>query len=75
MALVAKGSVDAYFECGIHCWDIAAGDIIVKEAGGVVIDIAGGPLDLMSRRVLCAGTDKLAQQIANSVEPLTLERD
>ena len=41
MALVAKGSVDAYFECGIHCWDIAAGDIIVKEAGGVVIDIAG----------------------------------
>lgn len=41
MALVALGSSDAYFEFGIHAWDVAAGDIIVKEAGGVVIDPAG----------------------------------
>lgn len=41
MALVALGSSDAYFEFGIHAWDVAAGDLIVREAGGVVIDPAG----------------------------------
>ena len=37
MCMVACGSVDGYFEYGIHCWDIAAGDIIVREAGGVTL--------------------------------------
>lgn len=37
MCLVASGQADAYYEYGIHCWDIAAGDIIVREAGGVVM--------------------------------------
>lgn len=35
MCMVAMGAADAYFEYGIHCWDVAAGDIIVREAGGV----------------------------------------
>jgi fructose-1,6-bisphosphatase/inositol monophosphatase family enzyme len=41
MAMVAMGASDAYIEFGIHAWDIAAGDLIVREAGGVVIDPAG----------------------------------
>ena len=41
MCMVASGSVDAYYEIGMHCWDIAAGDLIIQEAGGVVIDISG----------------------------------
>lgn len=41
MAMVAGGSVDAYFEFGIHAWDIAAGALIVREAGGTVMDPAG----------------------------------
>lgn len=36
MAYVAAGRYDAYYEVGISAWDIAAGVIIVKEAGGVV---------------------------------------
>lgn len=63
MAMVAIGGADAMYEYGIHAWDIAAADIIIREAGGVVIDPAGGPLDLMSRRVLCAATQELADQI------------
>lgn len=39
--MVALGGVDAYCEFGIHAWDIAAGDLLVREAGGVVIDPAG----------------------------------
>lgn len=41
MCLVATGSVEAFFEIGIHCWDIAAGAVIVKEAGGVLMDVDG----------------------------------
>ena len=37
MCMVACGSADAYFEYGIHCWDIAAADVIVREAGGVTM--------------------------------------
>ena len=38
LAFIAKGSIDALLDYGLHAWDIAAGIIIVQEAGGVVID-------------------------------------
>ena len=41
MAVVASGNIDGYYESGIHCWDIAAGLLIVVEAGGVVVDTSG----------------------------------
>lgn len=41
MTMVAMGAADANFEFGIHAWDIAAGALIVEEAGGAVIDPAG----------------------------------
>lgn len=41
MAMVALGGVDGFYEFGIHAWDMAAGDLLVREAGGVVIDPAG----------------------------------
>ncbi|ETN59471.1 inositol monophosphatase [Anopheles darlingi] len=63
MAMVALGGADFNYEFGIHAWDIAAGDLLVREAGGVCLDPAGGPLDLMSRRVLCASTQQLADQV------------
>lgn len=61
MAMVALGGADCNYEYGVHAWDIAAGDLIVREAGGVTMDPAGGPLDLMSRRVLAASSPELAQ--------------
>lgn len=75
MANVALGGSDAYFEFGIHAWDIAAGDIIVREAGGVCIDPAGGPLDLLSRRVICAATAELAKELSKSLQQYYPERD
>ena len=39
MAYVAAGRYDGYFENNLHLWDIAAGIILVKEAGGIVNDI------------------------------------
>ncbi|EFN83275.1 Inositol monophosphatase [Harpegnathos saltator] len=64
MCMVALGGADVYFEFGIHAWDIAAGDLIVREAGGVSIDPAGGAFDVMSRRILCASSIELAQKLS-----------
>jgi len=36
MCSVAAGRTDAYWEFGIHAWDIAAAELIVREAGGYV---------------------------------------
>lgn len=41
MCLVASGCVEAYYEIGIHVWDVAAGSLIVSEAGGVLMDVEG----------------------------------
>ena len=41
MCLVAAGAADAYYEMGIHCWDVAGAGIIVTEAGGVLLDVTG----------------------------------
>jgi len=53
MAYIACGRTDIYCEKGIHAWDIAAGIIIVVEAGGIVRAINGDTLDICSRQVLC----------------------
>lgn len=41
MCLVAAGGADAYYEMGIHCWDMAGAGIIITEAGGVLLDASG----------------------------------
>lgn len=42
IAYVAAGRFDAYWELGIKPWDIAAGIVMVEEAGGIVTDLHGG---------------------------------
>lgn len=57
MAFVALGSCDVYFEFGTHAWDVAAGDLLVREAGGVVIDPAGTTMGFkITRNPLSDGT-------------------
>lgn len=75
MCMVALGGADIYFEFGIHAWDVAAGDLIVREAGGVSIDPAGGPFDVMSRRTLCASSNELAQEFSKIIIQHYPERD
>ena len=54
MAWVACGRHDAYWEQTVSAWDMAAGTIIVQEAGGLVTDTLGGKLDLMGGSVLAS---------------------
>ncbi len=58
LAYVAAGRYDGYFELGLSPWDIAAGIILVREAGGYVSEIAGGHHMLQSGSIL-AGNDHL----------------
>jgi myo-inositol-1(or 4)-monophosphatase len=58
LAYVAAGRYDGYFELGLSPWDIAAGILLVREAGGYVSEIAGGHHMLQSGSVL-AGNDHL----------------
>ncbi|MBE7448686.1 MAG: inositol monophosphatase [Kofleriaceae bacterium] len=43
LCLVASGALDGYWERRLHAWDVAAGALIVAEAGGRVTDTRGGP--------------------------------
>ncbi len=45
LALVADGSYDGYWESRLNPWDIAAGSLLVKEAGGVLTDLEGEAFD------------------------------
>nr|XP_020643205.1 inositol monophosphatase 1 [Pogona vitticeps] len=75
MCLVATGGADAYYEMGIHCWDMAGAGIIITEAGGVLLDVSGGPFDLMSRRIIAANSQALAEQIAKQLQAIPYQRD
>ena len=44
MCYVACGRLDGYFEENLHDWDIAAGDLIAREAGCLTGDFSGGPI-------------------------------
>ena len=52
LAFVAAGKVDGYWERGLEIWDLAAGAIIVKEAGGVVSNYPNGEFNISSGRIL-----------------------
>jgi myo-inositol-1(or 4)-monophosphatase len=43
LAWVAAGVFDGFFELALSAWDVAAGGLLIEEAGGVVTDWAGGP--------------------------------
>eukprot|EP00899_Mesostigma_viride_P018536 jgi/Mesvir1/26684/Mv20465-RA.1 len=62
---VACGRLDAFFEIGFGgCWDVAAGAIILQEAGGKVADpLTGGAFDLMARKVLGTNSGLLSSMV------------
>lgn len=62
MAHVAAGRLDGYVAAGPHAWDVAAGVIIVREAGGQVTDFKGGPR-WMDNRQIVAGPPDLHRQL------------
>src|SRR5690606_18765323 len=58
LAYVAAGRLDAYWEYGLQEWDIAAGILLVQEAGGLLSDPQGG-LNFQKEGNLVCATPKL----------------
>lgn len=54
LAYVAAGRFDGFWEMNLQEWDIAAGTLLVKEAGGLVSDFQGGNNYLKSGHIVCA---------------------
>ena len=69
MAYVACGRFDAYWEQSVSAWDMAAGVVIVREAGGLVTNTAGGRLDLNGGTVLAA-TPQIQAELLESLRPI-----
>ncbi|GAA4286095.1 inositol monophosphatase family protein [Georgenia daeguensis] len=61
LCLVADGRLDAYYESGLNPWDMAAGSLVVAEAGGVVQGLDGGPA---SAAMTVAGPGALVDELA-----------
>jgi len=66
LAYTAAGIFDAYAEFGIHAWDIAAGSLLVTEAGGKVSKVNGDTLDVFGREIL-ASNSQLHHKIIENV--------
>jgi myo-inositol-1(or 4)-monophosphatase len=56
LAYVACGRLDLFWEFSLNPWDMAAGVLLVREAGGTVTDMHGGPFDLRGKHVLADNT-------------------
>jgi myo-inositol-1(or 4)-monophosphatase len=63
LAYVACGRLDAFWELGLNSWDMAAGVLLVQEAGGVVTELYGGDDPLKTGNVLAANT-RMHEQLA-----------
>ena len=73
LAYVACGRADAYFEAGLQPWDIAAGVLLVREAGGRVADFRGsapGKMDIAESRgrQVVAGNIKITDPLLKTIQ-------
>jgi myo-inositol-1(or 4)-monophosphatase len=72
LCAVASGRLDAFYERGLHPWDIAAGILMITEAGGRVVGPAGGP---PSEQLLVAAREPLLGELAERLTDLGADRD
>lgn len=54
LAYVASGMFDAFFEYSLSPWDVAGGSVLVREAGGVVVDFKGGSDFVYGQEIIAA---------------------
>ena len=67
LAYLAAGRNDMFFECTLSPWDYAAGQLIVKEAGGIATDMDGNPLCFNKRCSVLAATPSTYDELLEKV--------
>jgi myo-inositol-1(or 4)-monophosphatase len=70
LCYVAAGWYDGFFEVGLSPWDIAAGSLMITEAGGLVGNFTGEP-DYLYQREIVAGTPRVYGQLVQILAPFT----
>jgi myo-inositol-1(or 4)-monophosphatase len=70
LCYVAAGWYDGFFETGLQPWDMAAGTLIITEAGGLVGNFTG-EADFLYQRELVAGSPKIYGQMVGLLAPFT----
>ncbi|HYC48781.1 MAG TPA: inositol monophosphatase family protein [Burkholderiales bacterium] len=68
LAFVAAGRLDAFWEIGLSRWDIAAGALLITEAGGLVGDLQGNE-SFMETGHIVAGSPKVFPEVLRLLEP------
>jgi myo-inositol-1(or 4)-monophosphatase len=63
LCYTAAGRFDGFWELKLHPWDVAAGGLIVEEAGGMVTDLTCGPFSVYSQEIL-ASNGKIHSQMS-----------
>ena len=66
LAYVACGRLDGFWEFGLKPWDMAAGVLLIEEAGGMISDFKGGNLDLQNGDII-VGSPKIYMEIISSI--------
>lgn len=69
LAYVAAGRLDGFWEFGLKKWDMAAGALLILEAGGFVCD-AGGGESYLDKGDIVAGNPKIAKKMLQTLHPL-----
>lgn len=67
LAYVACGRLEGFFEYNLHPWDVAAGTIIVQQAGGMVTDFRGGDSFLFGNQ-LCASNTLVHKEMLEVIQ-------
>lgn len=77
LCIIARGRGDIYYEAGVHVWDIIAGLLILKEAGGLVSNWNGDSEDWLRRDIVAVRgkNECLRQQLLSLLIPLEYCRD
>lgn len=74
LAYVASGRLDGFWESGLKEWDMAAGILLVREAGGFLSDFAGAA-DYFTSGKIIAGTRKIQAELLRIIQPHQIEND
>ncbi len=70
LCYVAAGWYDGFFETGLNPWDVAAGSLMITEAGGLIGNFTG-EADYLHQREVVAGTPKVYGQLVQLLSPFT----
>jgi myo-inositol-1(or 4)-monophosphatase len=72
LAYVAAGFYDGFWEVGLNPWDVAAGSLLIQEAGGLIGDLAGDS-DFLEGGQVIAATPKVFPQMVAVLAPFRAE--